>query len=210
MSHNQPMASPTRSYGGVTAVDRSARRRAAVIDVCLDLYSEGGARAVTKRAVCQRARLNDRYFYEHFTDSTALLRTMFEELTNQGLTTVTAAIDAAPPEINAQVQAAATTALHFLTEDPRRAPLLLNAHVTDQVQEIRLASIRQIAHAVSTVSCELLGENVAPTIDSEMAAYAFVSGTLELVAAWMRGDFPVSQDHLVNLITTTLMSTTEI
>ena len=64
----QTMASATRTYGGVTAGQRRATRRAALIEAALDLFAEEGARAVSKRAVCARARLNDRYFYEHFTD----------------------------------------------------------------------------------------------------------------------------------------------
>ena len=61
------MASATRSYGGITAGERRATRRGALIEAALDLFAEGGVRAVSKRAVCARARLNDRYFYEHFT-----------------------------------------------------------------------------------------------------------------------------------------------
>jgi AcrR family transcriptional regulator len=77
----QSMATASRNYGGVTAEQRRAIRRAALVEAALDLFAEDGARAVSKRAVCARARLNDRYFYEHFADSDALLEAIARDLT---------------------------------------------------------------------------------------------------------------------------------
>src|ERR1700722_20050043 len=111
----QTMASATRGYGGITAEQRRATRRAALIEAALDLFAEEGARAVSKRAVCARTRLNDRYFYEHFTDSDALLEAITRELTAQGLEAVNAATRSAAPDIHTQVQATAEAALEFLT-----------------------------------------------------------------------------------------------
>ena len=76
----QGMASAKRGYGGISAPERSARRRADFIEAAMDLFAESGADGVTKRAVCSRARLNDRYFYEHFTDSDALLEAVAQEI----------------------------------------------------------------------------------------------------------------------------------
>ena len=108
------MAIATRSYGGVTADERRATRRAALIEAALDLFAEDGARAVSKRAVCARARLNDRYFYEHFTDSNALIEAIVRGLTAEGLPAVKAATSSAAPDIRAQVRATADAALDFL------------------------------------------------------------------------------------------------
>src|SRR6201998_896203 len=99
------MASATRSYGGVPAEERRATRRGALIEAALDLFAEGGVRAVSKRAVCARARLNDRYFYEHFTDSDALLEAIVRDLTALGLEGVGAATRGAAPDLHTQVQA---------------------------------------------------------------------------------------------------------
>ena len=89
------------TYGGVTAEERRASRRAALIEAALDLFGEDGARAVSKRAVCARARLNDRYFYEHFADSDALLVAIAEDLTAQGLAAVNAATMRVAPDMRA-------------------------------------------------------------------------------------------------------------
>src|SRR6202045_2726915 len=115
-----PMAPASRTYGGVSVDQRRATRRAALIEAALDLFGEDGAHAVSKRAVCARAKLNDRYFYEHFTDADALLEAIVRDLTAEGLEAVKAATSSAVPDIRAQVRATADAALDYLVADPRR------------------------------------------------------------------------------------------
>ncbi|MFE3542628.1 TetR family transcriptional regulator [Nocardia sp. NPDC059177] len=185
-----------RAYGGVAADERRSRRRAALLEAALDLLAEEGAQAVTKRAVCHRAQLNDRYFYEQFTDRDALLTALSEELTTQGIGAVVAATHAAAPDLHSQVYAAADAALGFLLADPRRQALLLNAHSTGSLYTARVATQHAIATAASTVNRELRPDLTADPADAELAAYIVVSGTLELVAAWLRGEFTTTREHL--------------
>lgn len=206
----QDVRPATRSYGGITAVERRAQRRAALIDAGLDLFAESGASGVTKRAVCARARLNDRYFYEHFTDSDALLEAAGQDITAQGLQLVIAATAEAGSDIHAQVHAAADAALDFMIDDPRRSQLLLGSHTTEVLQRTRLVSTRALANAMSAMVQELLGDSAPPRLDSDLAAFTLVSGTLELVAAWLRGDYDISRQHLADLVAAMLLSATHI
>ena len=107
--------SAKRAYGGVAADERRAIRRAALMEAALDLFAEDGARGVSKRAICARARLNDRYFYEHFTDADAVIEAIVQDGTVRGLEAVNAASQKAAPDIRAQVHATAVAALDFLT-----------------------------------------------------------------------------------------------
>ena len=145
------MAIATRSYGGVTADERRATRRVALIEAALDLFAEDGARAVSKRAVCARARLNDRYFYEHFTDSDALIEAIVRDLTAEGLQAVKAATRSAAPDLRAQVRATADAALEFLTADPRRGQLLLRSHTSEVLQRARVDSTHAISNAMAAM-----------------------------------------------------------
>ncbi|KAF0846879.1 TetR family transcriptional regulator [Nocardia caishijiensis] len=205
MVKSEDTATSPRTYGGVAADERRARRRAALLDAALDLLAADGAAAVTKRAVCARAKLNDRYFYEQFTDRDALLTALVEDHTAEGIVAVVAATHAAGPDIHSQVHAAADAALGFLLDDPRRHALLLNAHSTEALQRARLATQHAIARAMATVSRELRPSPVALPLDTDMAAYTVVSGTLELVAAWLRGEFDTTRDHLTDLIARQLL-----
>ena len=204
------MSMAKRSYGGVAAPERSALRRTALIDAAMDLVSESGAGAVTKKAVCARARLNDRYFYEHFADRAALLRALAEDLTSQGLASVLTATSQTPEDIGARVHAAADAALKFMTADPRRGRVLLASQVDEVLHDARLTSTRAIAEAMATMSRELLGDAAPARLDTDLVCFTIVSGTLELVAAWLRGDFTVSQSHLVDLVATLLLATSDV
>jgi AcrR family transcriptional regulator len=204
------MASASRTYGGVTAEERSATRREALIEAALDLFAEDGARAVSKRAVCARARLNDRYFYEHFSDSDALLLAIVRDLTAKGLEAVSAATMHAAPDLRAQVQATADAALAYLTADPRRGQLLLSSHTSDVLQCARLDSTRAIASAMSTMIRELLGPTAASKIDTDIAAFAQVSGAMEVVAGWLRGDIDTSREHVADLIARLLVAAADV
>jgi AcrR family transcriptional regulator len=206
----QGMASAKRGYGGISAPERSARRRADLIEAAIDLFAESGADGVTKRAVCSRARLNDRYFYEHFTDSDALLEAVAQDITTQGIqAAVTATLDA-PSDIRAQVHAAADAVLDFFTVDPRRAQLLLGSHTTEVLQRARLASTHAVAKAMAATARELLGDSAPRQLDTDLAAFTLVSGTMELVGAWLRGDFDISREHLADLVAAMLLATSHI
>jgi AcrR family transcriptional regulator len=204
------MGSATRSYGGVSAEDRRARRRTVFIEAALDVLTESGAAAVTKRAVCARARLNDRYFYEHFADADALLEATAHEFTQQGLQAVIAATMDAAPDIDAQVHAAAEAALDFMTVDSRRGQLLLSSHSTEVLQRARLASTRAIANAMAAMTRELLADSAPTPLDTDLAAFTLVSGTMELVAAWLRGEYAISREHLADLVAAMLLTVTNI
>ncbi len=91
------MAAAGRAYGGVAAGERRANRRAVLMEAALDLFAEDGARAVSKRAICARARLNDRYFYEHFADADAVIEAIVQDGTVRGLEAVNAANQTAAP-----------------------------------------------------------------------------------------------------------------
>ncbi len=200
------MTEATRTYGGVTANDRRATRRSALIEAALDLFAEGGAPAVSKRAVCTRARLNDRYFYESFSDTNALLEAIVREQTELGLQAVSAAAVEAG-DLQSQIRAVARLALDFLTEDPRRGALLLGSRGSEVLQRARVDSARAIAEAMSAIARDELGRVDASALDTELAAYGLVSGAMEVIEAWLRGDFGTSREHLADMVAALLAAT---
>ncbi len=204
------MAAATRSYGGVTAEQRRAIRRAALIEAALDLFAEDGARAVSKRAVCARARLNDRYFYEHFADSDALLGAITRDLTAEGLEAVNAATRSVASDIRVQVRATANAALAFLTADPRRGQLLLRSHTSEVLQRARVDSTRAISTAMSAMLRQPLGASTASQLDTDMAAFALVSGAMEVIAGWLRGDFDTTREHVADIVAGLLLATADV
>ncbi|NLU83135.1 TetR family transcriptional regulator [Rhodococcus sp. HNM0569] len=198
-----------RPYGGVTADERQARRRSALLEAALDVLAEGGAGAVTKRAVCARARLNDRYFYEHFAGRDTLLDVLAEEQTARGVEAVVAATLAAGPDLGRRMRAAIDAALGFLEADPRRQALLLSSHTTESLQRARLSTQYTIAQAMAAVVRQVRDEHDGreeASLDVDLVAYTLVSGTLELVSAWLRGDTSADRDELIELVAGLLLA----
>lgn len=201
------MAMAGRAYGGIAADERRAIRRAVLMEAALDLFAEDGARGVSKRAVCARARLNDRYFYEHFTDADAVLEAVVQDATVRGLEAVNAVNQKSAPDIRAQVHATAIAALDYLTADPRLVQLLLRSHTSEVLQRARLESARAIGRAMAAL---INKPPSARELDSEMAAYALVSGAMEVIAGWLRGEFEVSQDHIAAIVAGLLLKTADL
>src|SRR4051812_40220917 len=55
-----------RSYGGKTAAERVAERRARLVAATIDVLATSGEAHATMTAVCAAAGLTERYFYESF------------------------------------------------------------------------------------------------------------------------------------------------
>jgi AcrR family transcriptional regulator len=179
------------------------------MEAALDLFAEDGARGVSKRAVCARARLNDRYFYEHFTDADALLEAVVQDATVRGLAAVNAVNQTAAPDIRAQVNATAIAALDYLTGDPRLVQLLLRSHTSEVLQRARLESARAIARAMATL-INTPSSIEADQLDAEMAAYALVNGAMEVIAGWLRGEFDTTRDHIAAIVAGLLLKTADL
>jgi len=204
------MSATKRGYGGISSEERQATRRVALMDAALDLLTESGVRGVTKKAVCARARLNDRYFYEQFDDAEALLDAVANDMTAAGLRAVVTATLQAPVDIQARVHAAADAAIGFVVADPRRSNILLISHTDAVLQRIRLDSTRAIVRSMSAMTRDLLGESAPSQLDTDLAAFTIVTGVMELVAAWIRGEFDTSRAHLADVVAAMLMTVAEI
>ena len=86
--HNAPMTieappalSPARRYRGAGADERRAQRRCQLVAAAIEVYGERGFQTSTVKAVCDAAGLTERYFYESFPNSEALLAACFETVT---------------------------------------------------------------------------------------------------------------------------------
>jgi AcrR family transcriptional regulator len=72
-----------RRYRGVRPDERRARRKAELILAGIAVYGERGYRHSTVKAVCDAAGLTERYFYESFVNSEALLAACYETITKR-------------------------------------------------------------------------------------------------------------------------------
>ncbi|HEY2204293.1 MAG TPA: TetR family transcriptional regulator [Pseudonocardia sp.] len=204
------MTDAVRPYGGVPAGQRRARRRAALLEAALDLLAEDGPAGVTVRAVCGRARLNDRYFAESFPDRDALLLALLDELLTGATAEIVTALDGQPVDARSRVRAGITAAVAYLDADPRRGRLLLASQATEALQRRRHDTVRLLAALMADQARELLGERAPSRPDTELASITLVGGALELLAAWLRGELAVTREHLTDFLIAMILTSSDL
>ncbi len=80
------MAERQRHYAGQSAEARALARRDRLIEAAVGVYGAQGYRNATVKAVCEAAGLTERYFYESFDNSEALLVAAFDRVAHWVIT----------------------------------------------------------------------------------------------------------------------------
>jgi AcrR family transcriptional regulator len=198
------VSTATRSYGGASADQRKARRRAALLEAGLELLGTKGWAGTTVRGVCALAGLNDRYFYESFADLDTLRLAVVDDLAAQGTAAILAATHA-PRDLRARSRAVVTAVVDFFTADPRRAHILVHEfQASEPLRERRRQLIQGLVAIFAAQVHEILGE--VPASDVELTALTLIGGVLELVITWLRGDLAVDREHLIDFIVALMLS----
>src|SRR4051794_10188003 len=115
---------PRRAYGGISADERIAARRAKLLDAGLELFGTRGFASTRVKDVCREAGVTDRYFYESFNDGGALFLAVFDRLTDELFRAVAEAVVESGEDPERQLRDAIGTFVHALADDPRKQRVL--------------------------------------------------------------------------------------
>ncbi|WP_319447365.1 MULTISPECIES: TetR/AcrR family transcriptional regulator [unclassified Mycobacterium] len=191
-----------RPYGGVDARDRIAERRRRLLDAGLELL--GGSDhppELTVRAICARAGISARYFYESFTDKDELVDAVFDWVAADIAATTQAAIAAAPPdELN---RAGIANLVRTIAGDSRIGRLLFNAQLSNPVVARKRAGLGGFFAMLS-------GQHVTTAYQVPEAEWVkavshfVVGGVTQTLSAWVSGDLGLDQAQLVDQLTRTV------
>lgn len=190
-----------RSYAGKSAEERRSERSQALLDAARELWREHGWSGVTMRAVCSRARLTDRYFYQNFADRDALLVAVAEQERDATLglllEAITPHVDDSPFE---QLRAALTAVVGHIANDPVSAQILFGGHASNAV----LGKFRRdTIQVVVDVFVELARPYLLPTAREDefrVNLLLGIGGFVEAVSAWRAGIIEVDVDELVEML----------
>jgi AcrR family transcriptional regulator len=192
------MTRVVRPYRGVSAEDRRSQRRARLIEAALDVLGADGIANTTMTAVCTRAGLTERYFYESFRDRHELLVAVFDACEQELDTAIFAALERAAPSLLDNARAAAGALIEVLTDDPRKARLHAESVGEEALRERRAQAVRAHAALLAEMMRELGGLH-EPRHQGPLglAALVLVGGVAEAVTSWLDGTVEMSRTMLI-------------
>jgi AcrR family transcriptional regulator len=197
-------------YGGVSADVRRATRRAQLIAAGLDLLGGEGWQATTVRAVCARAKLTPRYFYESFTDLDALLEAVFDEVAAEATGAVLEDVLAASDDAHGKARAAIGAFVGLVDADPRKARVLfVEALGSEALMRKRFGLLRMFASIIEAQARLFYGIPSGHDALVQTTALTVAGGLAETLLAWLDGTLVVERDQLVDDCTDLFVATGE-
>lgn len=193
-----------RPYRGVEAPERAAQRRLRFLEAGLDLLGSAEhdildePADLTVRAICRRAGVTVRYFYEAFADKDEFVAAVFDWVIGDIATTTQAAAAAAAPRQHNR--AVMTDIVRTVAGDPRVGRLLFSSKLSNAVvmrkraESGALFAMLSGRHA-STALQQTANDRIAA------AAHFVVGGVAQTISAWLAGTVALGQDELVDQLT---------
>ena len=199
--------SPTRSYGGVSAADRAAARRAALVDAAIRLFGTQGYVATGVKQLCREAGLTDRYFYESFRDRGELYAAAFEHVVTELLAVVGSAALAEVGAPDRQARAAVEGFIGHLTADPAKAKLLfleVGAVGGEVAREVR-ASTRRFAELLAGAARPHLAPGTSD-LRLTMAALSLIGAMGVVILEWLDGALDATVEEITDYFVDMLLT----
>ncbi|MGI4843135.1 MAG: TetR/AcrR family transcriptional regulator [Janthinobacterium lividum] len=184
----------SRSYRGLSQEERRADRRARLIAAAIAVYGERGYHQATVKAVCESAGLTERYFYESFANSEALLIASFNAVTYAVLGEIMRAAKEAGRGRIARSRAMLHAYFAALQREPRSARVFLLEirGVSRAVDQAFDGALRAIGHEVARIVA-------APgASDDELLQAGVVGGVIHIALRWIDDGYVPAIDSVVD------------
>ncbi len=163
------------------------------------------------RAICRRAELTPRYFYESFEDLDAALRALVDREFDAGVAAVVAAVGAVDPEAATpeRLAAAVDAVLGFVEAVPGRAAVLTGSGALATQRAARMSDLITLLAGFGAEAYP--ARSPAPGRETALrAAATFAAGGLiASVEAWLRGALPGDRASLSTTLVRELLAVGE-
>jgi len=190
----------SRRYGGVSAEARQGQRRERLLEAALDVFGTEGFARTTMRLICAKARLTERYFYEHFTGLDEIFMALHHQLCQAFIAEVSQAYAlhlGDTPEV--RVRACLRAFLQFIQSDPRRARvLLMDAVFTGRTDVMdKTTAVQRMLHMLSA-RFEASYPGAMPKVDVELVAGGIVGMVIHTATIWAAKGFATPLDDVLD------------
>lgn len=184
--------STTRSYRGQSQEQRRAERRARLIAGAIAVYGERGYHQATVKAVCEAAGLTERYFYESYTNSEALLIDSYQAVAYAVLGEILRAGEAAGRGRVARSRAMLHAYFAALQREPRSARVFLV-----EIRGVSRAVDQAFDASLRTIGREVAGLLAPEAVDDELLQAGVIGGVIHIALRWIEDGYAPSIDGTV-------------
>jgi AcrR family transcriptional regulator len=177
-----------RAYGGRSAAERDADRRARLLDASLDLIGTDGYAATTVEKICSQAGVSTRHFYLLYATKEDAFMDVYRQLMAQSFQAALAALDeTADRPLADRVTAALVAYLGPMFSDPRVARLAFVEimGVSPRVEELRIGFRERLIGLVEREGRAAVRRREIASRDFRFAALAVVGAANAIVYDWM-------------------------
>ncbi|MYS24013.1 transcriptional regulator, TetR family [Streptomyces sp. DvalAA-14] len=176
------------------------------MQAALELFAARSYEDVTVADVCSHAKVAKRYFYEHFTDRSALLVAVQKERNDWLLAGLEAAAPRHPATLRALLSPMMTALATMLAADPRSARIIYLS--APQMEPHRREVIREDARRFSAFISTALQRHPRDPLRHHRAVVALAAGLSEVIIEWLDDGMPddarALADHLTGIATALL------
>lgn len=178
---------------------RRAIRRAELLAAGIALLGGPAGPTVTVRAVCRRAGLTERYFYESFTDRDEFVRSVYDEVGQRAQQVLLEAVHSVARTHEAP-GLAVEAFVALMVDEPAVGRVLLRSPLTEPALRGRgMALMPAFVRLVHDQLCGLSGPG-----EKQLAAVGVVGALTSLFLAYLEGALEVSRgtfvEHCVALV----------
>ncbi|NMO51951.1 TetR/AcrR family transcriptional regulator [Actinoplanes sp. TBRC 11911] len=184
-----------KSYGGKTADERRAERRAQLIAAARELFIARGYAGTSIRAVLREAGLQERYFAENFSGMDDLLAAVHDEVDAYFFDSLMRDVDRSDPPAH-QRRTILTNYITAIEKHPAwaRIKLIETVGVSALVDERR----RQTQEKYATAAVAFMPvPRAGSTLDPHILARAFISGMNGIIIDWLTGTLDIDTDQVI-------------
>ncbi len=194
---------PRRGYGGRSAAELQADRRARLLAAGMDLFASRGYAHTPIELLCAEAKVTTRHFYEQFESREALLSALYESIISELQSAVLGALQVPGLTPEQKISGAIRALVHSYLDDPRHARIgVLEAVGVSAVMERRRRQvIHDFAGVLERYCNELAQVGLIPRRDYHLISVALVGGINELLAEWLTTEQPPTTPQLVDVMT---------
>jgi len=187
----------TRLYGGLGGEERRAQRRLRLIEAAIRVYGEAGYRNATVKAVCEAADLTERYFYESFANSEALLLAAYTHITDE----LHAEMEAVGSDFgdDAEGRIVAVLTLYFtrLRENPRSARvfLLKIAGISPAVDVMKMKAVKRMSEVLLPASGDQF--RVGKKTSLSLLPTGMIGAVISIALRWVSHNYSQPTEDVV-------------